>query len=157
MERYNPWWVGDQDEIYETWLERDVRWIPDIINKISLKPYALHFLVGPRQVGKTTALKIFIHNLIERGTNPKSIFYYSCDEIIDFRDLGEILDTYLSSRRHWNIRSSIIVLDEITYVEDWWRALKSRIDQGVFKKDIIVVSGSVGIAVSYTHLTLPTN
>ncbi|WP_457555017.1 AAA family ATPase [Candidatus Pyrohabitans sp.] len=66
----------------------------------------MHFLVGARQIGKTTPLKIHIHRLLERGHEPKSIFYYSCDEIVDHRDLGELIDSYLSARKEWGIRSS---------------------------------------------------
>jgi hypothetical protein len=51
-----------------------------------LKTPSLNFVVGPRQVGKTTALKISIHDLLRRR-NPKGTFYYSCDELSDYREL----------------------------------------------------------------------
>lgn len=64
----------------------------------------LYFLVGPRQVGKTTALKIFIYEQL-KVRDPKSIFYYSCDELSDCRELGEVLDAFLSARRTWGLRA----------------------------------------------------
>jgi predicted AAA+ superfamily ATPase len=53
MERYNPWWLGEEDEDYKTWSEKKIKWIPKLVSEISIQPYSLHFLVGPRQVGKT--------------------------------------------------------------------------------------------------------
>jgi len=144
MERYNPWWIGEKDYEYEKWEKSPIKWIPDIINEISLKPFSLNFLSGPRQVGKTTAIKILIYKLLENH-DAKGIFYYSCDELSDYKELGEVIDNYLSSRESWKIKKSFIFLDEITFVDDWWRTLKSRIDRGVFKNDVITITGSASI------------
>ncbi len=61
--------------------------------------------------------------------------------------MGEVIDDYLSFRNAYNISSSFIILDEITFVEDWYRALKLRIDQGIFKNDVILVSGSASLEI----------
>jgi hypothetical protein len=145
MEAHNPWWMGETDEAYEEWLASQVRWVPELVDSITLEPFSLHFLVGARQVGKTTALKILIHRLLHRGFNPKSIFYYSCDEIVDHRELGELIDTYLSAKEEWRVKSSVIILDEITFVEEWWRAIKSRIDRRAFKRDVLIITGSASM------------
>ena len=145
MDEQNPWWTGERDEVYEEWQASEVRWVPEVVRRIEVQPFSLHFLVGARQVGKTTALKIFIHTLLGRGYNPRSIFYYSCDEIVDHRELGEVIDTYLSARREWGVKSSVIVLDEITFVEEWWRAIKSRIDRRRFKNDVLLITGSASM------------
>ena len=142
MEQYNPWWVNEEDEDYTAWKESAVKWTPEILDKISLNPFSLNFVVGPRQVGKTTALKIFIHDALLKKQEPESIFYYSCDEIPDFRELGEVLDSYLTFRNSRDIKSSVIILDEITFVDMWERAVKSRIDRNVFKNDTLIITGS---------------
>lgn len=144
MQEQNPWWAGEEDHTYEQWKRYKVRWVPSIIEQMSFEPFSLHFLIGPRQVGKTTAVKICIQNLVKRR-NPKSVFYYSCDELSDHRELGEVLDNYLAARKEWGINNSILFLDEITFVEDWWRAVKFRIDTGVLRKDVLVVTGSASI------------
>jgi hypothetical protein len=144
VEEQNPWWVGEADYTYERWARYELKWVPDVIERIPLRPFSLSFLVGPRQVGKTTAIKILIHDLIKRR-DPKSVFYYSCDELSDHRELGEVLDGYLAAREEWRIRSSVLFLDEITFVEEWWRAIKSRIDRGVFRRDALVITGSASI------------
>ncbi len=155
MERYNPWWVDEPDRGYLAWTQQHVRWVPDILREISLDPFSLHFITGPRQVGKTTALKILIGRLLEQGREPKSILYYSCDELTDHRELGEVLDGYYRSRDAWGVDSSVIVLDEITFVKDWWRSVKTRIDQGLMSKDIVIITGSVSVDLLKQKETFP--
>jgi predicted AAA+ superfamily ATPase len=147
MERYNPWWSKEEDLTYLEWEKSEIKWIPEIVESISMEPFSLNFIYGPRQVGKTTAVKILIHRLLE-SADSKAVFYYSCDELTDHRELGEVLDTYLSSRDAWGIRNSFIFLDEVTFVKEWWRAIKSRIDSGRFSGDVITITGSASMELS---------
>lgn len=39
------------------------KWIPDLIENMPLQPFALHIILGPRQVGKTTLLKLLIQKI----------------------------------------------------------------------------------------------
>ncbi|WP_457555014.1 AAA family ATPase [Candidatus Pyrohabitans sp.] len=39
----------------------------------------------------------------------------------------------------------LIILDEITFVEEWWRAIKARIDRRVFKNDVLLITGSASL------------
>ena len=142
MEEYNPWWFGEEHFKFSEWKSYRIKWIPEILKRFHTEGFSLNFLIGPRQIGKTMSIILFIHTILLRKYKPESIFYYSCDELTDFRELGEILDNYYNYRKSMNVRKSIIFLDEVTFVEEWWRALKSRIDQGLFKNDVIYVSGS---------------
>ena len=144
MERYNPWWRGEPDEAYLAWEQSDVKWRPEVADRIPLIPFSLHFITGPRQVGKTTALKIMANDVAASGGG-KSVFYYSCDELHDHSELGEVIDNYTSSRKAWGVKESVIMLDEVTFVDGWWRAVKSRIDSGVFKRDTVIITGSASI------------
>ncbi|MCD6403252.1 MAG: ATP-binding protein [Candidatus Aenigmarchaeota archaeon] len=145
MESQNPWWYGEEDVKYEEWKSLPIKWIPPILSEFNFKAFSLNFLVGPRQVGKTTALRILIHKFLLPKVAPKSVFYYSCEELTDFRELGEILDNYISFKKANRIKKSFIILDEITFVKEWYRALKIRIDKGLFKNDVIIVSGSASV------------
>jgi len=147
MEEQNPWWFGEVDEEYENWRTSQIRWLPPILREFNFRPFSLNFLVGPRQVGKTTALKIYVHECLlkRKKVNPKSVFYFSCEELTDFRELGEILDNYISVKKELHIKRAFIILDEITFVDEWYRALKLRIDKGKFKSDVIIVSGSASL------------
>jgi predicted AAA+ superfamily ATPase len=147
MESQNPWWYRESDRTFEEWEKKGVKWVPPVVEQFSFEPFSLNFLVGPRQVGKTTALKIWINKFLIPRVDPRAIFYFSCEELTSFKELGEVLDNYVGFRNGSGIKSSFIVLDEITFVEEWHRALKIRIDQGVFRNDVIVVSGSASLEI----------
>lgn len=61
MEEQNPWWKGKDlvknDPDLRKWLDSKIKWVPEIINEVSLEPFSLNFIFGPRQVGKTTLIK----------------------------------------------------------------------------------------------------
>lgn len=149
----NPWWKGPEhfereDPDYLSWKEKKIRWIPKVIKEIGLTPFSLNFVFGPRQVGKTTALKLLVKELLEtKKQAAKSIFYFRCDEIADYRELDELLRTYIEFREREKITSSVILLDEITFPREWWRTIKSFIDDGIFKRDVLIVTGSAGLEV----------
>jgi len=151
MEEFNPWWKGasklDEDYDIRRWVESPVRWVPPLLHEImgALKPFSLHFLFGPRQVGKTTLLKLLVRELIGRGWDPRAIFYYSCDMLGDYRELEEVLRGYLRLRSSWGVRSSVILLDEVTYPREWFRAVKSLIDRGLLSSDVVVATGSLSM------------
>ncbi|MCK4730527.1 MAG: ATP-binding protein [Candidatus Aenigmarchaeota archaeon] len=146
----NPWWLGKEhikeDVDYRKWEEKKIKWTPEIVDKININPFSLHFIFGPRQVGKTTSIKLLIKKLLEKK-NPKSIFYFRCDEIGDYKELAEVLNEYLEFREREKIDSSIILLDEITSPSEWWRTIKGFIDDGIFSKDTLILTGSASIEV----------
>jgi hypothetical protein len=150
MDRFNPWWKHEEDQSLEEWNTSSTKWVPrDVIGSVSLQPSSLNFLTGPRQVGKTTAVKLLIRDLL-KSREPDSVFYYSCDELSDHVELGEVLDSYLRSSGARGLarrEGRIIFLDEVTFVRDWWRVLKSRIDDGSLKGDVVTVtvSGSLDL------------
>lgn len=64
--------------------------------------------------------------------NPKEAFYLSCENISEFKELHEVLKA--------NLDRKILLIDEITFVDQWWRPIKSILDT---HDDIrIVVTGS---------------
>jgi len=147
----NPWWKGkefiEEDEDYIKWKEKQIKWVPEILKEIELRPFSLNFIFGPRQVGKTTAIKLLIKKLLDEGKRPESIFFFRCDEIKDYKELKELLEAYLNFRKMLGIESSYIFLDEITFPKEWFRVIKSFIDDGIFKKDVLFLSGSTTLEI----------
>lgn len=146
----NPWWKGKEhfkeDEDYRKWEEKKIRWVPEMKNDIRLKPFSLHFILGPRQVGKTTLIKLMIKDLLEQ-CRPEQIFYFRCDELKDYKELNELLDSYSSLREELSIDSSYIFLDEISFADEWFRTIKLWIDEGRFRNDVVVISGSASLEI----------
>lgn len=143
MEEINPWWYTDnwEDEDFDMlkWNQMKIKWIPKWINQISIEPFSLNFVIGPRQAGKTTGLKFLIKNLIERGTEPKGVTYMDCEILIDATGLKNWISRYLERRRE----NDFLILDEAAAIEDWWKVLKFYIDAGRFSRSVLIVSGSL--------------
>ena len=135
LEEQNPWWRGreciEEDEDYRKWSSAKLKWIPSLFYEIKLEPFSLNFVFGPRQVGKSTLIKLLIKKLLDDGVEPKAVFYHRCDELSDYKELGEVIDEYLKFRR--GVRTSYIFLDEATMLREWYRAIKLRIDMGLFR------------------------
>jgi len=146
----NPWWkdksaIEEDYDIFK-WKEKKYRWIPEIVEKLPLQPFALHIMLGPRQAGKTTALKLLIRKLL-KYKDAKSLFYFNCENLSDYKELSEVLHLYLEFKESNLIKNSIIILDEITLPKEWYRAIKSLIDQGLLRDDVVVLTGSSSLAV----------
>lgn len=88
----------------------------------------LYVLRGPRQVGKSSWLK----TILSAAGKSKSCLYLSCENIRDQIDLAEILK---ASRER-----DLILLDEISFVKGWERAVKFEVDRGI--KSTLIVTGS---------------
>jgi predicted AAA+ superfamily ATPase len=142
LDEDNPWWTNQPDKVLEKQTKNPIKWVPRLLNRIDFIPYSLHFLTGPRQVGKTTLLHLLIDRLLKSNWDPFAIFYFQCDELASYTELGSIIDDYQKTRNARKIRNSIIILDEITFVKEWWRAIKARIDKSKFDNDVIIITGS---------------
>lgn len=135
----NPWWE-DKEKINE-----DEK-VKEVLSKRQKIEYPFKkentLIIGPRQVGKTTFLKLFIKNLIDNGANPKRILYFSCETIKDFNDITEIArfsDSLMKGKKY-------LFFDEITFVDEWQRAVKFILDSPLIKDKFIFVTGSSSIA-----------
>ena len=159
IEDYNPWWSSgeriEEMEVYRKYSQSEVKWAPDVLDKVSLTPYSLNFIFGPRQVGKSTALILLVKRLLERKVNPKAIFYYSCDKLVDHRELDQLLGDLLKVKRLNNVSSAFILLDEVTYPREWYRAVKERIDRGDFRNDVLIMTGSLSFSAKREIETFP--
>ena len=121
------------------------RWRPQVLDEFDLDRFAIYTLRGPRQVGKTTALKILINDLLQdKGMLKEQVMYYSCDNIDDYKELIELLETYLDHMRKLNLQKKrlYIFLDEVTSVKDWQRGIKYLVDAGKLSQAGMVLTGS---------------
>ena len=142
----NPWWT------YEEWEDRDknlldynslkLKWTPKWIYEISLEPFSLNFVLGLRQVGKTTGLKLLIRKLVKDAEN---VVYVDCDIFPDFESLRETVDEYLDAVE--SDQTKYIFLDEVTSVAEWWKAVKYLIDVGKLEDCVVTVTGSSSLRV----------
>jgi len=78
----NPWWEDkkliENDEKLTNLNSARYIWIPRIKSHIDIEKDSVYSLRGPRQVGKTTLLKIMIRERLMKK-NPVDICYFTCD------------------------------------------------------------------------------
>jgi uncharacterized protein len=120
----------------------------------NLLPGSVSIVRGPRQVGKTTELKLLVEDLLSAGISPRNIAYYPCDDIIHFRELIEIIKTFAEAV-HLQGRCGYLMLDEITAVKDWTRAVKSLVDAGSLENIYLVLTGSSAVEIKRGYERMP--
>ena len=141
----NPWWksvglIKNDPKIKE--FEKSLyKFFPKEVVDFKYKPGAVNILYGPRQTGKSTAVKLLIKKLLEQNFNPENILYFSCDALLDKKDVIDLVLNFLSSIKGTNY----IFLDEISAVPDWPYAIKWLVDGGMLSKSNILLTGSSSI------------
>lgn len=135
LSNLNPWWRDkkeiENDERVREYLSRKHEL------KIELEPENL-LIIGPRQVGKTTSLKLKIFDLIKKRTDPKTIFYFSCEMLSKKEEIIEAImefDRLAEGKKY-------IFLDEISFVKDWQNAVKFLLDSPISRDKLIYITGS---------------
>lgn len=157
----NPWWTKadsiDQDMHIKTFDSSSIKWIPGIKSYINLDvpDYVLYTVRGPRQVGKTTLIKLLIREKLQSGIDPLQIFFWRCDMISAPQKLEGIIRAYINHIRSQTKEHIYLFIDEVTSVRDWQIAIKSLFDGGVLKNVTIVACGSHAMDVKAGAERLP--
>ncbi len=149
----NPWWEDrefiEQDIHLLKLKKQRVRWNYRLIESFDEGIYSVR---GPRQVGKTTWIKQAIRDILG-SDQPGNVFFYSCDDLRDFRELMEVVELFLETSDSESRR--YIFLDEIPYVEEWQRGIKHLWDSGRLMNCCVVISGSHSIDINRSIERLP--
>lgn len=145
----NIWWQDrgliEHDPKIKELNSQKIKWRPEILDEFQLKQFALYTLRGPRQVGKTTALKLLVKELLQdKRISKEQVMYYSCDNLDNHKELIELLEIYLDHMSKLNMQKKklYIFLDEITAVQDWQRGIKYLVDMGRLSNAGMVLTGS---------------
>ena len=145
LHEYNPWWddaaAMDRDGEISAWKESTIKWDPrmDVSYERGDSVYSLR---GPRRVGKTTLLKLWIADLLESGVRPQSVMYYAFDLEERPTDVADIVCAYLDRVADRNEPRRFLFLDEISNVRNWQRAVKNLHDRRKLKDCTVVTTGS---------------
>ena len=104
--------------------------------------FGIYTIRGPRQIGKTTFIKLFIRKLIEDDINTLRILFFTCDMIKDNSELVDIIKIYLQSFNISKNERTYIFIDEITMVNNWQSAIKYLVDIGLIVNAVVILTGS---------------
>lgn len=153
----SPWWLkpdwdkNDRDIVFALKSGLKMRHI----EHFRVKFPSVEIIKGPRQIGKTTEIKMIVRELINKGQNPKSIGCFTGDIISRHRDLFEILKAFSQHLELNNIKKGNFFIDEISSVRDWQKAVKAFVDAGLGKNVHLVVTGSSSIELRKGYERMP--
>lgn len=144
LREQNPWWSApsaiDRDPALQELAEFPFQRPLPLLEGLKTDRPIVYTLRGPRQVGKTTALKMLVQRLIGSGIPSTNVLYYSLDlerepeAIVELVNRGRAIGA--EGRRY-------ILLDEISAVPDWQRAVKYLRDNTPARNDFFVLTGSI--------------
>lgn len=149
----NPWWKAldniERDAKITEWEKSAIRYDPLLRHKIryDFEPdnTVVYTLRGPRQVGKTTLIKLQIRDFLTRGRVwPWNIFYYSFDVVGSSSELVGVVESYLrlSKRHRKKPDRTYLFLDEVSSVNDWQKGIKWLIDNNRLENCTVLATGS---------------
>jgi len=140
----NPWW---QTSAIDKQLQRlpkrlYFKQIMPIIQNIDLKRAIV--LMGPRRVGKTVLMYQAIGDLLSQGTPAKNILFVGIDNPI--YTTTRLDDLFQLAKKAGGLQNGqvYVFFDEIQYLKDWERHLKTMVDS--YPQVKFIVSGSAAAA-----------
>lgn len=141
----NPWWVtGSIEPHYSSMSPRLYKELfhPLVIDRSVRRAVVL---MGPRRVGKTVLLYHSIQALLDAGHDPRKIAFISIETPVYTNASPELLfDLCRKATGNSDPKDWFIFFDEIQYLKEWERHLKSLVDS--FPETKFVVSGSAAAA-----------
>lgn len=140
----SPWWE-DRNDI--RWKEdpKRVYFTPFFELVTEKKINRAVVLMGPRRVGKTVMVHQAIAELIRKRVDPKQILYVPLDNpLYSSLSLEKILLMFVELNSIAQDESCYLFFDEIQYLSDWERHLKSLVDS--YPRHRFTVAGSAAAA-----------
>ena len=157
----SPWWRDKAWESHDRAIKKvkasgfSFRHLPPGLRvPENLPSGSISIIRGPRQVGKTTELKFLVSDLVSQGVPPRNIGYYSCDDIIHFRELTDLIRVFAKTVEGKR-GTGYLLLDEITAVRNWHRAVKSVADGGILENIYLLLTGSSAMDIKRGYERMP--
>ncbi len=145
----NPWWRDPNWHTADRQLSRLARapfeYDPRPLDGIS--PGVVYTLLGPRRIGKSTAVKRKIRELLAEGYPPQRVVYYTCDLLDDADALAGLIEAIYDEARPGGLLEGpdtpfYLFLDEVSAVRSWQLAIKDLHDTTRLEQDCLVLTGS---------------
>ncbi len=154
----NPWWTDAHWQARDTHLEALEQGslalaAPAFVDAIELGDRSTHVIRGPRQVGKSTGLKQLARRFIADGCDPRQVVYVNLD-LLEDQPVQELAATIVRAREIAapGDNPCALLLDEVTAVPNWARAVKAVWDNGVTRRDTVLCTGSSAIDLASQQL-----
>ncbi|ABR30961.1 ATPase AAA [Thermosipho melanesiensis] len=154
----NPWWEDNESIYFDMHIRKfeksKFKYIPYFMKNLKNYKNGIYIIKGPRQIGKTTVLKLLIKDLIEKNINPSNILYLTLDLIKDENELTQLLLDYFSIKNN-NKEKRYLFLDEVSSVSNWQKSIKYLYDTGKLENAFVVLTGSSSYDLKKSSERLP--
>lgn len=127
---------------------------PALLDELPIDIPGIYTIGGGRQIGKTTLLKLWMAKLLEKKVNPQAIVFFSGELIDDHHSLFHLLQTQLALMPI-DVPIHYILIDEVTYIRDWDKAIKYAADTGLFEQAIVIITGSDLMLIQEARVRFP--
>ena len=111
----------------------------NLLNILPMKQPGIYSVTGGRQIGKTTLLKQYMARLLERGIIAENIAFFTGELIDDHHSLVRLFTDQLDTVSDG---LCFFLLDEVSYIKDWDKAIKFMADSGQLANVVLVLTGS---------------
>jgi uncharacterized protein len=124
-----------------------------LLSKLPFDQPGIYTIGGGRQIGKTTLMKQWMAELLRRSVAPKLIAYLTGELIDDHHSLVRLITETLNEMPVTGMR--YLLLDEVTYIRDWDKAIKYLADAGMLENVVMLLSGSDLVIIKEARMRFP--
>ncbi|MDE0033781.1 MAG: ATP-binding protein [Deltaproteobacteria bacterium] len=137
---------------------RELRGLPftyryPILAHLPINQPGIYSITGGRRIGKSTVLKQWMCDLLDRGVAPQRIFYVTGELVDDHHALVALLTRGAPDRSPG--RPAYLLIDEVTYIRGWDRGVKFLADAGLLEEVVLVLTGSDSVIIHEARTLLP--
>jgi len=126
---------------------------PGILQQLPQNIPGVYSLTGGRQIGKTTMLKQWIQQLLDHEITPTSIAYITGELIDDHHALLNVITSLQEEMKTDSVH--FLMIDEVTYIRDWDKAIKFLADSGQTEQMILLLTGSDSTLIKQARTRFP--
>jgi len=124
-----------------------------LLDTLPRRESGIYTITGGRQVGKTTLMKQWMAELLNKGVEAKGIAYLTGELIDDHHSLVRVATDCLSEMPHKKV--CFLLLDEVTYIRNWDKGIKYLADAGILENVILVLTGSDSVIIREARMRFP--
>ena len=125
----------------------------NLLDRLPRSKPGIYSVGGGRQIGKTTLLKQWMAELLQDGIAPPCIRFLTGELIDDHHTLVRLLTDLLAEMPA--DRQRYVLLDEVTYIRDWDKAVKYMADAGLLEKVALIITGSDLLIIQEARMRFP--
>ena len=136
----NPSGFAEQDPQLRRLSRQTYQYRSELLDNLAVATPGIYTLGGGRQIGKSTLLKQWMNELLKSDVVPETITFFSGELINDHYSLLGLIQTQLGNTPIAAV--NYLIIDEVTYIQQWDKAVKYAADAGMLEQTVLMLTGS---------------